>query len=60
MFKFIKGFWKEEKGGVAENAALIVMILIIVVGLITFLGGKVKSTGNEAGSKLDEATNFSY
>lgn len=60
MKNLVKAFLKEEKGGIAENTALVVMILIIVVGVVTAISAKIKSTQEGAGAKLDSASGFSY
>lgn len=60
MKNLLKAFVMEEKGGIAENTALVVMVLIIVVGVVTAISAKVKSTQSGAGTKLDSASGFSY
>lgn len=60
MKNTFRAFMQEEKGGIAENTALVVMILVIVVGVVTAISAKVKNTSSAAGPRLDSASNFSF
>lgn len=48
----IKFFFKDTSGGIAEHTAIIVMVLAIVVGALSFIGPKIKGVFNAIGSKL--------
>ena len=58
--KKFMGFMKEERGGIAENAAWIVLVLIIVVGVVAGLNPNIKAAQTNANSKLDNARTFTY
>lgn len=60
MVKIMKKLISEEKGGISENAAWIVLILIIVIGVVTALAPKIKNAQDTAGTQLDSAAGFSY
>ena len=56
--KIFKKFLQEERGGIAENAAWI--LLIIVVGVVAGLSPNIKNAQTNANSKLDNARTFTY
>ena len=58
--KVLMKFLQEEKGGIAENAAWIVLVLIIVVGVVAGLNPNIKNAQTGANSKLDSARTFTY
>ncbi|ACV63290.1 hypothetical protein Dtox_2483 [Desulfofarcimen acetoxidans DSM 771] len=60
MRKRIKAFLREEKGGIAENTAIVVMILIIVVGVVAAVSVSVKGAQTQASSKLTSAQSSTY
>ena len=45
-------FINEDRGGIGEYTAILVMILIIAVGSIALIGPKIKGVFEAIGSKL--------
>lgn len=48
MYRFVY----DQEGGIAENTAIIVLILTIAVGAMTYLAPKIKGVFTAIGSKL--------
>jgi pilus assembly protein Flp/PilA len=46
-------FAKEEGQGLVEYALILVLIAIVVIGVLTFLGGQVSEVFSEIGSSLE-------
>lgn len=42
----------DQKGGIAENTAIIVMILTVAVGAMVYIAPKIKGVFTAIGSKL--------
>ena len=53
---FFKRFIQEEEGATAvEYAVMIVLIIVVCLGVITFLGGEVKEAFNVVAESLNKA-----
>lgn len=60
MKKLLRRLVFEEKGGISENTAWIVLILIIAIGVVTALAPRIKNAETTAGTQLDNASGFTY
>ncbi len=55
------GFLRSENGGEGSQTAILIAVAsVVVLGLLTYAGTKIKAAVDRGGSTLDNASSWSY